>query len=169
MIGRSAIVAVLLLLSSCGYHLVGHGDGGGVIPEDILTLSVEANSEVGRQMVVLLKRQLAGGDRYKVVASKDVPDELVHAEMRIEQALESFVPSAYDQSGQATQYRMTIRANVRLFRQNAKLWESGIVSKSEDVFVIGGPTGIESSRKRIREDLQKEWVYTVWGRINSGF
>ena len=169
MIYRSCIAVALLLLSSCGYHLAGHGDSGGVIPEDILTLSVEANSDTGRQMMVLLKQQLAGSDRYKVVSGKDVPDELVHAEMRIEQASESFVPSAYDQSGLATQYRMTIQANVRLFRQQEKLWESGIVTKSDNVFVAGGPTGIESSRKRIREDLQKEWSYTVWDRINSGF
>ncbi len=169
MIRHSFIAVALLLFTSCGYHLVGHGDGSGVIPEDVLTLSVEASNETGRQMMVLLKRQLAGSDRYRVVAGNDVADELTHAEVRVEQALESFVPSAYDQSGLATQYRMTIQANVRLFRQDKKLWESGIVTMSDDVFVAGGPTGIESSRKRIREDLQKEWVYAVWGRINSGF
>jgi outer membrane lipopolysaccharide assembly protein LptE/RlpB len=169
MMQRSLALIVALLLTSCGYHLVGHGDGSGAIPEDVTTVSIKMTGETAQQMGALLKRQMAGSDHYKVVPSADVPDELTHAEMRIEQASEIFVPSAYDQSGLATQYRMTIQANVRLFRQDEKLWESGIISKSGDVFVSGGPTGIESSRKRIREDLQKEWVYAAWGRINSGF
>jgi len=158
-----------LLLSSCGYHLVGQGDGRGVIPEDVLTVSLEAKGETAEQMQLLLKRQMAGSEHYKVVASHDVADEQTHAVLHIEQASESFVPSAYDQSGLATQYRMTIRGSVRLMRQGEKLWDSGVITRSDDVFVAGGPTGIESSRKRIREDLQKEWVYAVWGRINSGF
>ncbi|HKI59995.1 MAG TPA: LptE family protein [Mariprofundaceae bacterium] len=171
MMQRSLTLITALLLTSCGYHLVGHGDGSGVIPEDVMTVSIKATGEAAQQMGSLLKRQMAGNDRYKVVAvaAADLPDELTHAEMRIEQASESFVPSAYDQSGLATQYRMTIRGNVRLFRQDQKLWESGVITKSGDVFVSGGPTGIESSRKRIREDLQKEWAYAAWGRINSGF
>ena len=169
MMQRSLTLMVVLLLTSCGYHLVGHGDGSGVIPEDVMTVSIGATGETAQQMGALLKRQMTRSEHYKVVASDDVPDELTHAEMRIEQASESFVPSAYDQSGLATQYRMTIQGNVRLFRQDEKLWESGIISKSGDVFVSGGPTGIESSRKRIGEDLQREWVNAVWGRINSGF
>lgn len=169
MMHRSITIAIALLLSSCGYHLVGHGDGSGVIPEDVMTLSVEASGVASQQMAVLLKRQLSASDHYKVVSPDEVIDEQAHAVMRIEQASETFVPSAYDQSGLATQYRMTIQANVRLFRQGEKLWESGVISKYDDVFVAGGPAGIESSRKRSREDLQKEWLHAVWGRINSGF
>jgi len=169
MMQRSLTLIVVLLLASCGYHLVGHGDGSAVIPEDVMTVSIAATGETAQQMGSLLKQQMTGSDHYKVVPAADLHDELTHAEMRIEQVSEAFVPSAYDQSGLATQYRMTIQGNVRLFKQDEKLWESGIISKSGDVFVSGGPTGIESSRKRIREDLQKEWAYAVWGRINSGF
>ena len=156
-------------MSSCGYHLVGQGDGSGAIPEDVVTVSLEAKGETAQQMQLLLKRQLAGSEHYKVVASEDVPDMQSHAVLRIAQASESFTPSAYDQSGLASQYRMTIHGRVQLIRQDETVWDSGIITKSDDVFVAGGPTGIESSRKRIREDLQKEWVYAVWGRINSGF
>ena len=169
MMYRSFTVAVALLLSSCGYHLVGHGDGKGVIPEDVMTVSIETSGAMAQQMGSLLKQQMAASDHYKVIASTEVIDEQTHAVMRIEQASETFAPSAYDKSGLATQYRMTIRADVLLFRQGEKLWESGIIAKSDDVFVAGGPTGIESSRKRSREDLQKAWLHAVWSRINSGF
>lgn len=169
MIHRVLTVVMALLLTSCGYYLVGHGDGSGVIPEDVITVSIETSGAMAQQMGVLLQRQMSASDHYKVVASDEVIDEQTHAVMRIEQASETFSPSAYDQSGLAIQYRMTIRANVRLFRQGEKLWESGVINKSDDVFVSGGPTGIESSRKRSREDLQKKWLHAVWGRINSGF
>lgn len=162
-------VMVAMALSSCGYHLVGHGDGTGAIPGDVATISVQAVGKAAKPFLSGLKHQLEGSDRYKVIDAESVSDEQSHAVIRIEQASESFVPSAYDQSGIATQYRMTIRGNVRLYRAEKMIWESGIISKSGIVFVTGGPTGIEASRKRIQKDLRSEWIMAVSSRIGSGF
>jgi len=169
--GRRAVLPAMtaLILGACGYHLVGHGDGAGAVPADVTTVSVEATGAIGNSLARALKREMAGNPHYQVVAAADVDDEASHAVIRIEQVSESFAASAYDASGLATQYRMTITANVRLFRAGTVLWESGAISKSGDVFTAGGPTGIESSRERIRKDLQKEWTLAAWARISSGF
>ncbi len=158
-----------LMLSGCGYHLVGHGDSSGAIPEDVVSVSVESPALFASGLVSALKRQLDGSDRYKVIAPEDVVDESTHAVIRVEQVSEQFVPSAYDASGIATQYRLTLRGRVVLYREGRRVWESGSISKAGDVFVAGGPSGIEASRRRIREDIEKEWVYAAVSRINSGF
>ncbi len=158
-----------LLLTSCGYHMVGQADSGGAIPEDVTTVSIQGLGGAAETLLPELKRQFAGNNRYQMIAVEDVTDAQAHAVLRIEQAAETFVPSAYDQSGIATQYRMTISGNVRIYREGKLIWETGVVSESGDVYVAGGPTGIESSRKKIQENLRKAWIFAVWGRINSGF
>jgi outer membrane lipopolysaccharide assembly protein LptE/RlpB len=169
--GRRVVVPMMfaMALSSCGYHLVGQGDGTGAIPEDVTTISVQVAGEVSQGFLAALKRQFSRSGHYKLIAVEAVVDEQSHAEIRIKNMSESFVPSAYDLSGLATQYRMTFSGNIHLYRANSLLWESGTISMVGDVFVTGGPTGTESSRQRIRDDLQKEWIITAWGRINSGF
>jgi len=169
--GRRVTLPVMfaMALSSCGYHLVGHGDDAGSIPEDVTTISVQATGKTAKTFLFDLKHQLERSDRFKVVDADNVIDEASHAVIRIEQASESFVPSTYDQSGIATQYRMTIRGNIRLYRAGSLIWQSGLISRSGDVFVTGGPTGLEASRKRILDDLRSEWILAAWSRIGSGF
>ncbi|MES0371845.1 MAG: adenosylmethionine-8-amino-7-oxononanoate aminotransferase [Mariprofundaceae bacterium] len=169
MMFRSLFVAAILTLSSCGYHLVGHGDGTGAVPADVTTVSVQAVGEAAKPFLFDLKHQLEGNDHYKLIDAESVSDEKSHAVIRIEQASESFVPSAYDSSGIAIQYRMTIQGIVRLYRAGSLIWESGVISKSGDVYVTGGPTDVEASRKRIQEELRSEWTVAVSSRISSGF
>jgi len=166
----TVLLAVLLLLpASCGYRLVGQGGESGVIPAEVMTLSVQATNTIARGLAPGLKRQLARGGRYAVVSGKEPVDDATHALLRIDQASELFAPSAYDASGIATQYRMRLTAAVRIYRAGKLFWESGAIVVAGDVFVAGGPASIESSRERIRRDLQKEWVQTVMARIRSGF
>lgn len=156
-----------LLLSGCGYHLVGQGDGSGAIPADVVSISMRTGDAVATRLAAGLKQQLMQGGESRFDAERG--DAETRAEISIENVTESFVPSAYDNTGIASQYRMDLRARVRIYRAGKIIWESGMLSASGDVFVAGGPTGIESSRERIRKDLQKEWVLAAAGRIASGF
>lgn len=158
-----------LMLSGCGYHLVGQGDGSGAIPADVVTVSIRSSGSTAQALASRLKRQLESGASYSFVDAGSVSDAATHAEIRIENASESFVPSAYDRSGIASQYRMTLHAGIRVFRSGEAIWDSGVLSFAGDVYVAGGPAGIEASRERIRADLQKEWVRSAAGRIRSGF
>ena len=168
---RTLLIATLLTLTSCGYHLVGHGDGVGVIPEDVKTVSLQSNNDVGNKLASELKRHFSNksSDGYALVAFDDVEDLEAHASVRLEQAAEQFVPSAYDSSGVASQYRLTISGNLRVYRSGKILWESGSIAESGDVFVAGGPAGVEASRSRIQRDLRTQWASRAWNRLSSGF
>ena len=172
-IGRRASVPVALamVLTSCGYHLVGHGDGTGVIPADVKTVSLQATNETAETLMPELKRHfLTKSDRgYELVDIGKAQDSEAHAAVRLEQASERFVPIAYDTTGVATQYRLIISGNIRIYRSSKLLWESGAISESGDVFVTGGPAGVEASRSRIQRDLRKQWAIRAWNRLSSGF
>jgi len=171
MMFRSLFIATALLLTSCGYHLVGHGDSAGVIPADVKTVSLQATNEVAKALLPELKRRFSssGSKGYALVDIEKVEDPEAHASVRLEQASEQFLPSAYDTTGVATQYRLTIAGNIRIYRSGKLLWESGAISESGDVFVTGGPVGAEASRNRIQRDLRTQWVTRAWSRLSSGF
>jgi len=168
---RSLFVATALLLTSCGYHLVGHGDSAGVIPADVKTVSLQATNAAANSLLPELRRRFSsrGSEEYTLVDVDKVEDPEAHAAVRLEQASEQFVPSAYDAAGEATQYRLTISGNIRIYRSGKLLWESGAISESGDVFVTGGPIGAEASRSRIQRDLRSQWATRAWSRLSSGF
>ncbi|MFC1545836.1 adenosylmethionine-8-amino-7-oxononanoate aminotransferase [Pseudomonadota bacterium] len=172
-IGRRASVPVVvaMLLTSCGYHLVGHGNGAGVIPADVETVSLQATNEAAKSLLVELKRRISNRSEegYLLVEADKVEDAEAHAAIRLEQASEQFVPSAYDASGVATQYRLTISGNILVYRSGKLLWKSGVISESGEVFVVGGPPGAEAARNRIQRDLRTQWASRVWSRLSSGF
>lgn len=157
------------MLSGCGYHLAGQEGGKGAIPEDVVTVSVYAKERLAQSLSAGLKRQLELNSGYRVVEEKEKVDQQTHADISIEKFSETFASSAYDQTGIASQYRMTIRAKVTIYRDGKIVWDSGMLSVSGDVFVAGGPAGTESSRERLRRDLQKQWIRDASDRINSGF
>jgi len=166
---RLTALVLTLLLTSCGYHLVGQDSGRGAIPKDVSTISMRAEGALARSLATGLKHRLETGDRYTFIGEKEQRDESTHAEIGIDQVSESFVASAYDQAGVAAQYRMNLKARVRIFRSGQAVWNGGLLSMAGDVFVAGGPAGIEASRERIRNDLKREWIQEASDRIRSGF
>ncbi|MDT8375510.1 MAG: adenosylmethionine-8-amino-7-oxononanoate aminotransferase [Mariprofundaceae bacterium] len=160
-----------MTLASCGYHLVGHGDGTGVIPADVKTVSLQATNEVAKTLVPELRRHFSGGggEGYELVEADKAEDSETHVAIRLEQASEQFVASAYDRSGVATQYRLTISGSIRVYRSSRLLWDSGMITESGDVFVTGGPSGAEASRSRLQRDLRRQWAARAWSRLSSGF
>jgi outer membrane lipopolysaccharide assembly protein LptE/RlpB len=171
--GRRVAVPMVfaMALASCGYHLAGHGDGAGVIPADVKTVSLQATNATAETLMPELKRHfLTKRDKgYELVDADKAKDSETHADVRLEQASERFVPTAYDATGVATQYRLIISGNIRIYRSGKLLWESGAISESGDVFVTGGPVGVEASRSRIQRDLRKQWAARAWNRLSSGF
>jgi len=163
---RAAMLAVLLSLAGCGYHLVGHGGGAGAIPADITTVTVAGNAEAG--LLSRLRQQLQS-DRYAMVDSRAVTDKAHHATVLIHMSALTFTPSAFDISGVATQYRMTITGEVQVDIDDKTIWQSGPIQRQGDVFVTGGPTSIEASKQRLQKDLSRQWISDAIGRIRSGF
>jgi len=165
--GFAAMAALLLLmLTSCGYHLVGHGGGTGAIPADVQTLSIAGNAD-GSLLDML--RQRLKSERYQLVAAGSVNDAAHHALLHVQLAPLSFVPSAYDVTGIATQYRMTFSGSLMLEQDGKTLWQSGRIQRQGDVYISGGPASIDASRTRLLNDLQRQWVSDAVGRVRSGF
>lgn len=184
---RALTLTLLLAVTGCGYHLIGHGGGSGAVPADVDTLVLVGSGDVAEVMVAF--RQRLAGERYQLVSvdelaaaakatkgdastQTETEGEDLHsrqAQLLIRLSSPAFVPSAYDVSGIATQYRMTLTGSLTLDRQGEAIWQSGPITEQGDVFVSGDPASVEAARERLVEDLRKAWVADALGRFRSGF
>ena len=154
-----------MLMSACGYHLVGHGDTPGAIPPDVNVVAVMGAGEA-QKYVPTLRSKLTAAD-YTVISS-EVKTQ-AQAVVRLTHNRELFVPSAYDRAGVATQYRMTLSGSVDVEQEGRVIWQSGPIVVQDDVYVTGSLASIEAARQRLKEDLGKEWVRRAWSKLRSGF
>jgi len=164
--GLFAGLILALGLSACGYHLVGQGGDAGVIPEDATQVVVMATGNSGKLLRVF-RQKLAQSSDVPLVSAKDALDDAV--EIRLENVAESMSASAFDASGIANQYRVTISASLRVLQSGKELWASEVMSVSGDVFVSGGAVAIEAHKERVSEALRDEWVQKALGRLRAGF
>ncbi|PCH53891.1 MAG: hypothetical protein COC22_01425 [Flavobacteriaceae bacterium] len=167
---RGLLTALMLAmgLSACGYHLVGQGGDSGVIPEDATQIVVVGNAG---KLFTVFRQKLAQTVDVPVVRAKDAIDDGTgnSIEVRMENFSESMTASAFDASGIANQYRVTISASLRVLQSGKELWASEAMSVSGDVFVTGGAVAIEAHKERVSESLRDEWVQKALGRLRSGF
>lgn len=157
----------LMLLTSCGYHLVGQSGGTGAIPADVRTLSVVGSGEA-QQMLTPLRQRL-NSTRYSLIDHESIADQEHHATVRLHVSPVAFNPSAYDAAGVAIQYSMVFSGSLQVERMDKVIWQSGTIQQLGDVYVTGGPTSIEASRQRLLRDLRKQWLQDAMGRLRSGF
>ena len=153
-----------LLLSGCGYHLVGSGNG----PITSDTIVVEADTPLGEQAKTMLIRQLAEEPRLTVVADAPAP----HATLHIQHLTEAWSTQGFDASGIANRYQMVLRGSLWLEPSSdskADGWRSGTITRKEELFASGGPVAIEANRSQLRRQLLTRWVTTAINRLRSGF
>ena len=166
MILRLALVASLTLFS-CGYHLVGHGTET-VIPEGVSTATLETLPGVNvRNLLEELKYLWRQKSDLPALSSEKVNPEQVT--LRIEGSKIVFTASAFDASGLAIQYRLSISAALNMYQHNSLIWSSGDVIESADIFEGADPSVTEAERERYTEQLNKEWAKDVLSRLRSGF
>jgi outer membrane lipopolysaccharide assembly protein LptE/RlpB len=159
-----------LLLAGCGYHLAGSGEGSGAVPADVQTLSLQMQGADPAGLLPELKRSIGKAHtNYRLVGNDAVVASDTHARLFLQGVAEAFTPSAYDATGIAVQYRLTISATLQLYRHGEQIWNSGPIHVSGDVYVSGGPVSIEASRQQLRRDLRGEWVRIAMSRLRSGF
>lgn len=153
----------LLFLFACGYHLVGQGSGSGLLHVGE-SIYVQANSETGQILRQKLVRQLEQRG-YTIVEEAALASVALH----LQQSSESLAPSAYDSSGLAVQYRLTIQADAILLRKGEEVWRANAIQVQGDVFASGGPTDIEAQRENVAGQLHKAWVRQCLAQLQSGF
>ena len=160
---KALVIFLSLLASSCGYHLAGQGRGA--VPEDVHSLAVIAVGEEARQLLSAMQGLVRDRGEDFSLAEADESD----AQLHLEGVNEAFNPIAFDVSGVAVTYRLTLSGNLSLWQKGAKIWNSGSISAGGDVFVVGDPASTEALRKRLKQDLQKQWVRDAWRALSSGF
>jgi outer membrane lipopolysaccharide assembly protein LptE/RlpB len=167
-LGAALVLAVSL--GGCGYHLAGQGDAHGAIPPGTQTVVVRASGlDANRLAQELMARMRVGSDY--TLQRADAPHATGEGvvELRIENASVSFVPAAYDRTGIAIQYRLTLSASLSLYRGQTALWQSGPMAAGGDVYVTGSPASVEASRDRVAQEMRRQWARQAWERLQSGF
>jgi len=162
------LLLAAMALTSCGYHLVGHGDGAGVIPADVQALNIISSGE-GEFLLPELREELATDALAVSANAKEATQGAHQARLIVLVNPASYTPSAYDVSGIATQYRMVYSGSMTLVREGAAVWQSGLFSEQGEVYVTGDPTSIEASRQQLLTGLRKQWLRTAISRLRSGF
>ncbi|MDQ6979406.1 MAG: LPS assembly lipoprotein LptE [Mariprofundaceae bacterium] len=153
----------MLLLTACGYHLVGQGEGAGLIQKNEV-IYAQADSAVAQTLRDDLVKEL---ERRGYSISDD--SAITAVSLHIRQASEQLSPSAYDASGLAVQYRLTLRADAVLWRDGAEVWRADAVTVQGDVFASGGPSDIEAQQSSVSQQLHKAWVRRAMAQLQSGF
>ncbi len=165
-----AWLGVALLLTSCGYHLVGQGDGS-VIPKDVTSARLTTNAgEQGKILLAELQQLWTQYDSLPPLENDTITEETVV--LRIEQVAQTFSPITFDAAGLALQYQLSVSGVLNLYQQDGLLWSSGVVSVRGQVFGEAGsnnPSTIEAERETLAEQLHKQWAQDAMARLQSGF
>ncbi|MDX8388591.1 MAG: hypothetical protein R8M46_08715 [Ghiorsea sp.] len=163
----SLSLVVCLLLTSCGYHLVGQGSST-VIPDDVTSATLVPDSgKYGKSLLAELT-PLWQQNKY-LPALQPQRSSLEHVTVRIEQPRNQFTPVGFDASGLAIQYRLQVSAVLKVYQEGTMIWQSGVVLVHADVFAGSDPSVIEAERERLNEQLMQEWAKDAMSRLTSGF
>ncbi|MDQ6975542.1 MAG: LptE family protein [Mariprofundaceae bacterium] len=152
-----------LLLFGCGYHLVGQGNDAGLIQSNE-TIYVQADQGLGKILSQKLIRELKKRG-YNIIEDANLAGVALH----LQHSSETLVPSAYDSTGLAVQYRLMVQADVSLWRKGEEIWRADRIVTRGDVFASGGPTDIEAQKNTVAKQLYQAWVRQCLAQLQSGF
>ena len=161
---RAVAYMLVLLLASCGYHLMGMGRG--VVPADVQVVRIVDEGN-GAGFVAGMQQFVRDHASYEVISATS--EKQAGAELHISRLNESLVPGTYDATGIVSVDRLTLSGELSLWRDGERAWHSGTIAAYEDVNVSGGPTAIESAKTRIRSDVETQWMRQAWLKLSSGF
>ncbi len=165
------ILLLALLLSSCGYHLVGQGQSH-VIPHDTRTVTLQTTpSTLGKILLAELRAQWL---QRESLPHLQEGSGKTHVTLRIENPEQAFTPVAFDASGLAIQYRLSVSGVLRMYQEHSLIWQSGLVTSSADIFgdaaaLSNNPASVEAEREALEEQLHQKWAQDVLARLQSGF
>lgn len=161
------LLGVSLLLTSCGYHLIGQGTSS-VIPSGVSSASLEQNSgEHGKQLLVELQYLWKNDDSLPTLQPPESEQE--HIVFRIEQASNTFSAMGFDASGLAIQYRVQISGVLSMYQKDTLMWQSGVILSNADIYIGADPSIAEAERERLTGQLEQQWAQDAFARLKSGF
>ena len=133
--GLTALSAMLAIVvaAGCGYHLVGVS---GNLPEHLQTLYVApfvnqtGRAELDQRLVEAVTKEWVRRGRFQLASNSDEADAVLSATI----ASASISPVRFDDQGRATEYQLTVAADVKLVDRTGEkpvtLWRDQNFSRS---------------------------------------
>lgn len=168
--GRALVAVALLGAVGCGYALVGRGSN---IPDDVQQVYLEPftnqtqRSEVEQFITQAMADELVTRRRFSIVSSPEGVDAILRG------AVTSFVvtPITFDESGRATEYEITILAQVAFQRPGADtpIWANDRYQFRENYEVEADAVGFFDRENLAIEETSKKFAESVVTDLLEGF
>ena len=165
------LVAVLALLSACGYGLVGTGN---FLPPDARTVRVETfinettRVELEQRVTQAVAEEMVSRSRLRLVSSDAEADLLMRGTIR------SFniSPIAFNEQVRATQYQVTVTAKIELLdrrRENAPIWTNDAYMFNENYSIdVAGVDAFDQETRAI-EEIAERFAQSLVATLLEGF
>lgn len=168
----TAAIMLALVLSSCGYHLVGTTS---FLPEDIETLFVESFEnqtkwvDMDQRLLEALTLEWVRRGRLRLVDSKAQADVVLSGAI---QRL-AVVPVSYDEQGRANEYQMSLQAAVQLKDvrgdEDEVLWEDGAFSRRTSYAVQAEAVNFFDRQNIAMVELSSDFSAALVTAVLEGF
>ncbi|MDQ6951402.1 MAG: hypothetical protein Q9M26_07035 [Mariprofundales bacterium] len=171
------MLMLMLLLTGCGYHLVGHG--GSLPGIATQTIVVHADNALGQRAVSAMIQQLGNDSQHDFVSESAQADK--QSQLVVHQMEETLNTQGFDSNGVANQYQLVLHGELLLQppatattpaatdNNGDPTWRSGDISVHGEIYASGGPAVIEANRNQVRKELLTQWAELATSRLRSGF
>ena len=168
------VAAILsgLVLSSCGYHLVGTTS---FLPEDIENLYVESFQnqtqwvDMDQRLLEALTLEWVRRGRLRLVDSPTKADVVLSGS--IQRMI--VIPVSYDDQGRANEYQMSLQAAVQLKDvrddDDEVLWEDKAFSRRTSYLVDPNAVNYFDRQNLAMDDLSREFSSALVTAVLEGF
>jgi len=168
----SFVGAIVLLVTGCGYSLVGTGN---FLPADIHSIHIPTftnkTTRVELEQIVTraVTEEFVSRPRLRVVGSPPEADALLRG------TITGFglTPVAFDEQGRATQYQVNVRAQIELVDRRAEeevvLWKNDHYYFAEDYSV--NPEAIDTFDQETRaiQEIAVRFAESLVSSVLEGF
>ena len=168
---RILSLAPFLLLASCGYALVGHNVS---LDPKIHTVEVPAfvnkTTRVGLEQLVTqsVADEMVGRGRLKLVSNANDADAILRG------SIDSFgiFPIAFNTQGRATQYQVSITANIELVdhrNEDKVIWKNDQYRFAENYQIDVASTNAFDQETRAITEIAQRFAETLVTNLLEGF
>ncbi len=167
---RAGFLAALVAQLGCGYALVGRASN---LPSDVQKIYVQplenrtTRSQVEQYLTRAVADELVSRQRFQVVNDASAADAVLSGAVTAFNA----TPVTFDSSGRATEYEITIIAQVALKRtgSGAVLWSNNNYIFRENYPVEVSSSGFFDEQNLALQQVSKKFAETLVSDLQEGF
>jgi outer membrane lipopolysaccharide assembly protein LptE/RlpB len=173
--GRSfavLIAALALFGASCGYHLIGQSSS---LPPRLKTLFISplvnqsGRAELDQRLTEEITQEWVRRGRFQLVSSADQADAVLSGTV----SSATISPVQFDTQGRATQYQLTVTANMQLVDRTGEkpvvLWRDQSFSRTLSYAVDINATDYFDREVQAMDDLSRDFARGLVVTILEGF